>query len=382
MVDDLRIFFEGLEQAREHYAFGEELISGVIKNQAAIDAQIKVLAKNWEFERIAKIDLALLRIAMFEMLHRTDIPPVVSINEAIDISKQFSNADSKRFINGILDRLKDQLRRGRAQGFRNRPRPCFPFLKKFEGGPFGRPSRRSRPKRTEAFWRTAHRVRPRWNLSRGGALRCRLRWPDDGRDPRGDRNRSPKGQGSRGKKGGRDRGAGADARTRGFGGPRHEGRHRAHGHRPHRSERLGQDDNRRSEARLPAEARGRIGSRRGMRHVSRRRHRSAEILARRGSTWSWCRTSRAPILRRQSHLDAVQAARSRGRGLGHRGYGRRRLHTKGNLMEELQKIRRVIAKIDPPLRITRGWSSDGSLGTNSIGTGAGLPQELRPHGPQ
>ena len=110
-VDDLRIFFEGMEQPRDHYAFGEELIDGVIKNQAGIDAQIRVLAQNWEFERIAKIDLAILRIAMFEMLHRTDIPPVVSINEAIDISKEFSNADSKRFINGILDRLKDQLGR-------------------------------------------------------------------------------------------------------------------------------------------------------------------------------------------------------------------------------------------------------------------------------
>ncbi|HEY1765835.1 MAG TPA: transcription antitermination factor NusB [Opitutaceae bacterium] len=110
-ADDLRIFFEGLENPREHYAFGEELIDGVIRNQATIDAQIRVLAQNWEFERIAKIDLAILRIAMFEMLHRKDIPPVVSINEAIDISKEFSNADSKRFINGILDRLKDQLGR-------------------------------------------------------------------------------------------------------------------------------------------------------------------------------------------------------------------------------------------------------------------------------
>ena len=83
----------------------------MIKNQTEIDAQIRILAQNWEFDRIAKIDLAILRIAMFEMLHRNDIPPVVSINEAIDISKQFSNADSKRFINGILDRLKDQLGR-------------------------------------------------------------------------------------------------------------------------------------------------------------------------------------------------------------------------------------------------------------------------------
>jgi transcription antitermination protein NusB len=111
IVEDLRVFYEGQESPREHYAFGQELIDGVIKNREAIDEQIRVLAHNWDFARIAKIDLAILRIAMFEMLHRNDIPPVVSINEAIDISKQFSNADSKRFINGILDRLKDQLGR-------------------------------------------------------------------------------------------------------------------------------------------------------------------------------------------------------------------------------------------------------------------------------
>ena len=111
LANDLVVFFENCEQPREHYAFGEELIHGVIEHQADIDARIKALAQNWEFERIAKIDLAILRLAMFEMIHRKDIPPVVSINEAIDLSKQFSNADAKRFINGILDRLKDQLGR-------------------------------------------------------------------------------------------------------------------------------------------------------------------------------------------------------------------------------------------------------------------------------
>jgi N utilization substance protein B len=50
-------------------------------------------------------------VAVYEMIHRKDVPPVVSINEAIDMSKQFSNADAKRFINGILDRLKSQLGR-------------------------------------------------------------------------------------------------------------------------------------------------------------------------------------------------------------------------------------------------------------------------------
>jgi N utilization substance protein B len=111
LADDLAVFFEGQEQPRGHYAFGEEIIQGVVGNKDEIDAQIRVLAQNWDFGRIAKIDLAILRTAMFEMLHRRDIPPVVSINEAIDISKEFSNADSKRFINGILDRLKDQLGR-------------------------------------------------------------------------------------------------------------------------------------------------------------------------------------------------------------------------------------------------------------------------------
>lgn len=111
LAEDLRVFFENLEQPRDYYAFGEELIHGVIAHVNEIDAHIKALAHNWEFARIARIDLAILRLAIFEMMFRKDIPPVVSINEAIDLSKQFSNADAKRFINGILDRLKDQLGR-------------------------------------------------------------------------------------------------------------------------------------------------------------------------------------------------------------------------------------------------------------------------------
>ncbi|NBQ58701.1 MAG: transcription antitermination factor NusB [Opitutaceae bacterium] len=111
LAEDLVTFFENLEQPRPHYAYAEELIQGFILNQADIDATIKTLAQNWEFERIAKIDLAILRLAIYEMKHRKDIPPVVSINEAIDLSKQFSNLDAKRFINGILDRYKGQIGR-------------------------------------------------------------------------------------------------------------------------------------------------------------------------------------------------------------------------------------------------------------------------------
>ncbi len=111
MADDLRMFFEHLEKPRDYYAFAEELIHGAIGHIEEIDGHIRALAHNWEFDRIARLDLAILRLAIFEMLHRKDIPPVVSINEAIDLSKQFSSADSKRFINGILDRMKEKTGR-------------------------------------------------------------------------------------------------------------------------------------------------------------------------------------------------------------------------------------------------------------------------------
>jgi N utilization substance protein B len=112
MSADLDLFFQHLtDHPRDYYAFAEELIHGAIEHVEEIDTHIKALAHNWEFDRVAKIDLAILRLAMFEMLYRKDIPPVVSINEAIDLSKQYSSADAKRFINGILDRMKDKLGR-------------------------------------------------------------------------------------------------------------------------------------------------------------------------------------------------------------------------------------------------------------------------------
>jgi N utilization substance protein B len=111
LATDLQLFFEHMDKPRDHYAFADELIHGALEHMAELDANIKALAHNWEFDRIAKIDLAILRLAMFEMLYRKDIPPVVSINEAIDLSKQYSSADAKRFINGILDRMKDKLGR-------------------------------------------------------------------------------------------------------------------------------------------------------------------------------------------------------------------------------------------------------------------------------
>ena len=92
-------------------AFATELIRGCFANRAAVDEKIQKYTEHWELHRIAAVDRNILRLAMYEMLCRDDIPPVVSINEAVDIAKKFSTRESGAFVNGILDRLKADLLR-------------------------------------------------------------------------------------------------------------------------------------------------------------------------------------------------------------------------------------------------------------------------------
>jgi transcription antitermination factor NusB len=91
--------------------FAEPLILGVLQNQKAIDDEIQKYAHNWDVRRMATVDRNVLRLAVYEMRFRDDIPPVVSINEAVEIAKKFSTQDSGKFVNGILDRIKADLMR-------------------------------------------------------------------------------------------------------------------------------------------------------------------------------------------------------------------------------------------------------------------------------
>ena len=111
LLDSVSTFFSNQEENRDYYSFGESLVLGAIENISEIDEAISKQAKNWKFDRIAKVDLAVLRLALYELLFRDDIPPIVSINEAIDLGKTFSNLESKRFINGILDEVKKSIQR-------------------------------------------------------------------------------------------------------------------------------------------------------------------------------------------------------------------------------------------------------------------------------
>jgi N utilization substance protein B len=91
--------------------FAEPLIRGTLQHRDEIDALIGKYARNWDLHRMAAVDRNILRLALFEMQYREDIPPVVSINEAVDIAKRFSTQDSGKFVNGILDKIKGELLR-------------------------------------------------------------------------------------------------------------------------------------------------------------------------------------------------------------------------------------------------------------------------------
>lgn len=91
--------------------FAEELARGVIAHHQEIDPLIAKHAENWEIDRMGTVDRNAMRIAVFEMLYRNDIPPVVSINEAVELAKAYSSIESGKFVNGILDRIRKGLDR-------------------------------------------------------------------------------------------------------------------------------------------------------------------------------------------------------------------------------------------------------------------------------
>jgi N utilization substance protein B len=91
--------------------FAEHLIRGVYLHQAEIDQIIVSASDHWRLDRMSIVDRNILRIALFEMLYCPDVPPKVSINEAIDMGKKFGSEDSGAFINGVLDHILGNLQK-------------------------------------------------------------------------------------------------------------------------------------------------------------------------------------------------------------------------------------------------------------------------------
>jgi transcription antitermination protein NusB len=95
----------------ENIVFADNLVDCVLKNEKLLDAYILDKVVNWELERMGLIDRIILRMGIAEMLYFPEIPPKVSINEAIDIAKDFCTRNSGKFVNGILDAVLEELRK-------------------------------------------------------------------------------------------------------------------------------------------------------------------------------------------------------------------------------------------------------------------------------
>jgi len=112
---DLHEFLEKLEKEENYFNYAIELVDGILDKLEEIDSLINELVANWEFSRIAKTDLAILRLGVYEILYRLDVPPVVVIDEALEISKDFSSDNSRKFLNGVLDQASKRSGRPNRQ---------------------------------------------------------------------------------------------------------------------------------------------------------------------------------------------------------------------------------------------------------------------------
>ena len=95
--------------------FASRIVTGTIEHRDAIDVRLQAVTRNWDLRRMANVDRNVLRMAIYELSHCGDVPPKVTINEAIDLAKKYSTANSGGFVNGILDRVRIDLEREQAE---------------------------------------------------------------------------------------------------------------------------------------------------------------------------------------------------------------------------------------------------------------------------
>ena len=105
----LEYFCENFRPPKKSKSFLLKLVNGFLANSTEIDTLIGRFSKNWKINRMSGVDRNVMRIAVYELLCCEDIPPKVSINEAVDIGKKFGTEESGAFINGIMDSIRQAL---------------------------------------------------------------------------------------------------------------------------------------------------------------------------------------------------------------------------------------------------------------------------------
>lgn len=109
LLDEISRHFDHFAVPEMVRGFAAELVAGTLSSQADLDARIEKHTKNWRLTRLSIIDRALLRMATYEMLKVTDVPRSVTLDEAIELAKQFGTAETPAFVNGILDAVSREI---------------------------------------------------------------------------------------------------------------------------------------------------------------------------------------------------------------------------------------------------------------------------------
>jgi N utilization substance protein B len=109
-------FCDNFYPSRKPQPFFLQLVHGVLAGADQIDALIERFSMHWKLSRMSSVDRNVMRIAVYEMLYCDDIPPKVSINEAVDVGKKFGTDESGAFINGILDSIRAALEKTEEDG--------------------------------------------------------------------------------------------------------------------------------------------------------------------------------------------------------------------------------------------------------------------------
>ena len=99
------LVYEHFSQGTPAIPFSKGLVFGVCENKKVLDKVISQASRNWKITRMSQVDKSILRIAVFEILFMEEIPPRVSIDEAVELGKKYGSEDSSRFINGVLDNI-------------------------------------------------------------------------------------------------------------------------------------------------------------------------------------------------------------------------------------------------------------------------------------
>ncbi len=116
----IELFWRLFEADPEGRPYADEIVSGIGDKLAAVDKAIAAASQNWRLERMSRVDRNLLRMSTWELMQRKDIPRAVVIDEAVELAKEYGTEDSSGFVNGVLDRIANDLGRNDEADAKNK----------------------------------------------------------------------------------------------------------------------------------------------------------------------------------------------------------------------------------------------------------------------